>query len=224
MEFKREVLEVKTAKELLEIAKDLQIKGRHDMKKADLVYAVLAEQVKNRVREKNADFDSFTNITLEDVVRGTLITKEEAEIVMCKAGPTEIVFSDNGDDLEAMLAMDLGELDESWDAEEEPQFAPGSILTKASNATKPTESDSAKQKQYYLDNAKIGVFVAFRVNSTKTLSGKIEEIHKADFVIETKNGVRFTIKKSAVIWVKSGSRWPRGVFLELKGVANNVQD
>lgn len=69
----------------------------------------------------------------------------------------------------------------------------------------------------YVEHAKIGTLVAFKVNETKVLSGMIEEIHKAAFVVNTKAGIRFTVIKNNVIWVKTGKRWPKGVYLALKG-------
>ena len=81
--------------------------------------------------------------------------------------------------------------------------------------------DNLKQKDEYIENARIGTIVAFKVNESKTISGKIEEIHKNDFVVETKNGVKFTVRKRNVIWVKTGDRWPKGVFEALKGGSSN---
>lgn len=77
------------------------------------------------------------------------------------------------------------------------------------------------EKPNYIENAKIDDIVAFKVNDAKALSGKIEEIHKEFFRVETKNGIKFKVFKSDIIWVKTGARWPRGVYLALKGdVAN----
>lgn len=79
--------------------------------------------------------------------------------------------------------------------------------------------DDAKgdTKATYVENAKIGMLIAFKVNDRKALSGMIEEIHQAGFVVKTKNGVRFNVRKKNVMWVKTGDRWPRGVYLALKG-------
>lgn len=74
-----------------------------------------------------------------------------------------------------------------------------------------------ESKASYIENAKIGTIVAFRINDRKTLSGKIEEIHREGFVVETKNGARFNVRRSNIVWVKTGARWPRGVYLALKG-------
>jgi hypothetical protein len=76
---------------------------------------------------------------------------------------------------------------------------------------------NSRPKSDYINNAKIGMIVAFRVNNVKVLSGMIEEIHRNSFAVSTKSGVKFTVEKSNIIWVKTGSRWPKGVYLLLKG-------
>lgn len=126
----RDVLTSKTAKALLEIAKELDIKGRHAMKKADLVEAIL---------EKTT------------------------------AKPAPIV------------------------------------------------ADKKSQKEEYLRNATLGALIAFKVNDKKALSGKIVEINEFGFVAKTKNGIKFNVLKHHVLWVKTGDRWPKGVYLALKG-------
>lgn len=77
-----------------------------------------------------------------------------------------------------------------------------------------------RPKSSYIDNAKIGFIVAFKVGN-RTFSGKIIEINATGFVLETKNGVKFNVKRENIVWVKTGKRWPKGVFLALKGVVNN---
>lgn len=71
-------------------------------------------------------------------------------------------------------------------------------------------------KQRYEDNAKILTIVAFYVNKDALFSGKIKEIHENHFVIETLNGTKFRVNKKNVAWYKTGSRWPKWVYQELK--------
>lgn len=77
--------------------------------------------------------------------------------------------------------------------------------------------ESKGNRSSYVDNIRIGVLIAFRVNDRKALSGKVEEIHGEGFVVSTKNGIRFNVRKKNVMWVKTGDRWPKGVYLALKG-------
>ena len=77
--------------------------------------------------------------------------------------------------------------------------------------------------QQYLENAEIGVIVAFRVKLkgvTQTLSGMLVEKATGDKVrvatIKTKNGTSFVVDYYDIIWVKTGERWPRWIFEELK--------
>lgn len=76
----------------------------------------------------------------------------------------------------------------------------------------------------YLETAELGVIVAFRTEikgAIRTLSGKLVGRVEADAgsrmaLIETKNGSMFSIGYEDVIWVKTGDRWPRWIFEELK--------
>lgn len=150
----------KKVKELLGIAKELQIVGRHEMKKADLI-------------------DAIVNI------------KSSVEI----AEP-EIENADVEDEIKAIAKAE-------WDVKETP-----SIIDAVANDN---------NKKDYIDNVKIDTLIAFKINETKVLSGKIIEIHKDQFVVETKTKIKFNVKKKNVIWVKTGERWPKGVYLALKG-------
>ena len=79
----------------------------------------------------------------------------------------------------------------------------------------------------YLESAESGAIVAFKAEIKgimRTISGKlIEKIVDntssgpiTSYLIETKNGSMFEIGSSDIIWVKTGERWPRWVFEELK--------
>lgn len=83
-----------------------------------------------------------------------------------------------------------------------------------------------KTKDEYIENAEEGLIVAFRLNFearsglklTKVISGKIIENRKEDeiYVVETRNSLRYGVPYSTVSWVKTGTRWPKGVYQEMK--------
>lgn len=93
------------------------------------------------------------------------------------------------------------------------------LATEEEWAEKAPKEAVTKNKHDYIESAKIGTIIAFKVTDKKALSGKIEEIGKSQFLVKTKNGVLFTVKKENVLWVKTTSRWPKGVYLALKGEA-----
>ena len=78
----------------------------------------------------------------------------------------------------------------------------------------------------YLETIELGAIVAFKAEIRgieRALSGKlinrtIEREPGGDriAIIETKNGSTFHVDFNDVIWVKTGDRWPRWVFDELK--------
>lgn len=135
----------KTVKELRDIAKELNISGRWDMTKQELIEAITAAQVSDR------------DITFE----------------------TDCVA-------------------------QEPQ-------------TDERDMDAVLKR---LERAEPGVLVAFkrRSNEDVAMSGKLVSVDnaKGKVYIESKKGTLFEVKKSNVIWVKTGKYWPKGVHALFK--------
>lgn len=87
-------------------------------------------------------------------------------------------------------------------------------------------------KQDYILNAEKGVIIAFKLNFTaksgleltKTISGKIlsKDIKEEFFVVETRNGLQYVVPFEATLWVKTGKRWPRGIYEEMKAGAREI--
>ncbi len=83
-----------------------------------------------------------------------------------------------------------------------------------------------KTKKDYIVNAEPGIIVAFRLifysNSgklfTKVISGKILANNQKEekYIVETRNGLKYVVPYRSILWVKTGSRWPRGVYEEFK--------
>ena len=44
---------------------------------------------------------------------------------------------------------------------------------------------------------------------------------KRRFLVETKYGAQFIISFDDVVWVKTGTRWPKHVYNLMKGIGNN---
>jgi hypothetical protein len=82
--------------------------------------------------------------------------------------------------------------------------------------------DNSSRKQHYIDSVEVGVLVAFH-NSEK--DGKMDTakvINKSTkskkLMLETQYGKQYIISFDDVAWVKTGTRWPRGIYRELKGL------
>lgn len=83
--------------------------------------------------------------------------------------------------------------------------------------------EKENNRHEYIKKARTGDIVAFKVGE-KVLSGMIRELHRSSFKIETKNGRSFVISFDHVIWVKTNDRWPKWVYLALKGETNVVAE
>ena len=159
----KENLQTKTCKELRELAGSLNIVGRWDMSKEQLIVAILGAEI------------------AEDSVEGNLSAKDEEKI-------------DNHNDVE------VEDKDEK----------------------KSTNVDMS-QKMPYIENVEIGALVAFKLSNGKVKSAKIakKSSTKRRLKLETEYGATYITSYDDVIWVRTGNRWPRGVYKLLKGLGEN---
>lgn len=80
----------------------------------------------------------------------------------------------------------------------------------------------AEVKLSYIENADLGTIVAFISPSGKAKSAKIigRDVDNKILEVETSYGAKFKVAFSDVIWVRTGKRWPKGVYELLKGISN----
>lgn len=72
-----------------------------------------------------------------------------------------------------------------------------------------------KTKQYNLENLMVGQLVAFK-NGDKMISAKVTNIYQDTIEVESRNGSVYFINREEIAWVKTGSRWPTGIYNALK--------
>lgn len=161
----KENLQNKTCKELRELAKDMNISGRWDMTKEQLIDAILgAEVVQTTDKPESA--------------------KDECKV-------------DNHDGADAEVKDEKGSAD--------------------------TESNvDMKQKMPYIENVEIGTLVAFRLSNDKVKSAKVvkKSTKNRKLKVETNYGATYIISYDDVVWVRTGKRWPRGIYKLLKGLVD----
>lgn len=87
--------------------------------------------------------------------------------------------------------------------------------------------EGAERKVRYLNTAEIGTLVAFAYNggakSAKIINRSVKD---KKLEVETEYGVRMTIDYDDVLWIKTGTRWPKGIYNLLKGYDkenNNIE-
>lgn len=160
----KEKLQNKTCKELRELAKELNISGRWDMTKDQLIDAILgAEVVENTNKSESA--------------------KDECKI-------------DNHDVVE--------------------------VEAKAEKESANVDVDMA-QKMPYIENVEIGTLVAFRLSNGKVKSAKVirKSTKNRKLMLETDYGAKYIVSYDDIVWVRTGKRWPRGVYKLLKGLVDD---
>lgn len=91
------------------------------------------------------------------------------------------------------------------------------------------ENDSASdkvdmtQKMPYIENIEIGTVVAFRLKNGKVKSAKVikKSTKNRKLKVETNYGATYVVQYEDVVWVRTGKRWPRGVYNLLKGLVDS---
>lgn len=76
------------------------------------------------------------------------------------------------------------------------------------------------RKLYYITQAEIGTIVACKIGN-KMKSAKIikRSTKKERFMVETAHGAQYIVPYEDVVWVRTGRKWPGGVYRALKGLA-----
>jgi len=84
-----------------------------------------------------------------------------------------------------------------------------------------SELKSDGDKNDRIQNAPIGTIVAFKAPGGRIRSAKIKLRSTANrrLLVCTEYDAEYNISYDDVIWVKSGKRWPKGVYNLLKGRA-----
>jgi len=165
----KENLQNKTCKELRELAKVMNISGRWDMTKEQLIDAILrVEVVENTKVVENANESESA--------------KDECKI-------------DNHNVVE--------------------------VEDKVKKESASVDVDMAR-KMPYIENVEIGTLVAFRLSNGKVKSAKVirKSTKNRKLKLETDYGAKYIVSYNDIIWVRTGKRWPRGVYKLLKGLVN----
>lgn len=81
-----------------------------------------------------------------------------------------------------------------------------------------SELESDDDKNDRIQNAPIGTIVAFKAPGGRVRSAKIKLRSTANrrLLVRTEYDAEYNISYDDVIWVKSGKRWPKGVYNLLK--------
>lgn len=80
------------------------------------------------------------------------------------------------------------------------------------------EAERSERKKKYVEQAKVGMIVAFTLPSGKVISAAItrKSTKGRKFMVETKYGAEHKISFDDVLWVRTNKRWPKGIYLLFK--------
>lgn len=92
----------------------------------------------------------------------------------------------------------------------------------------PVESEEDKEEKIqakleYVETAPIGSLIAFYAPDGKVRTAKITKrsVKNQKLKVQTEYKAEYIIPFTDVLWVRTGTRWPRGVYNLLKGIKND---
>ena len=68
-----------------------------------------------------------------------------------------------------------------------------------------------KTKEDFINSITLGNNIAFKLGNYM-LTGRVIEINPKNYVVRTLNNSIYTISKSDIVWVKKGSKYPKGIY------------
>ena len=97
------------------------------------------------------------------------------------------------------------------------------IASKANEENDKSENE-VRTKDSYIDNIEIGMIIAFNIAKGKAMSAKVMSINSEDntFLCKAIDGTPYKVPRCSIIWVKTGKRWPRGIFQKLLAGSSEV--
>lgn len=85
-----------------------------------------------------------------------------------------------------------------------------------------------KKKMNYIENVAVGTIVAFKLSNGRVKSAMVmaKSPTRRKLKLETEYGKVFKVDYEDIVWVKTGNRFPKGVYeaLKGKGVHRNVEE
>ena len=85
------------------------------------------------------------------------------------------------------------------------------------------EETTRSDKSSYVETVQLGTLVAFMEPETGKLNtAKVVAKNSKNRMLKlmTQYDAEFIVSYDNIVWVKTGARWPRGIYNELKGISN----
>lgn len=84
--------------------------------------------------------------------------------------------------------------------------------------------ENVRTKDSYIDNIEIGMIIAFNIARGKAMSAKVISIDSENnmYLCKAIDNTPYKVPRSSIIWVKTGKRWPKGIFQKLLAGSSEV--
>lgn len=88
------------------------------------------------------------------------------------------------------------------------------VPAKSQEEIEAEEAVKLEQRAKYIEEAKVGTIIAFRLESGKVISAMIvkKSTKNRKFKVETKYGAEHIVLYDEVLWVRTNKRWPKYIY------------
>lgn len=124
--------------------------------------------------------------------------------------------------IKAILAiLDVQNQNPATPDEDSANNVPGTVDVPIESEEDKVERIQAKLE--YVETAPIGSLIAFYAPDGKVRTAKITKrsVKNQKLKVQTEYKAEYIVTFTDVLWVRTGTRWPRGVYNLLKGIKND---
>jgi hypothetical protein len=91
---------------------------------------------------------------------------------------------------------------------------PEPVPVKSQEEIEAEEAAKLARRTKYIEEAKVGTIIAFKLESGKVISAMIvkKSTKHRKFKVETKYGVEHIVLYDEVLWVRTNKRWPKYIY------------
>lgn len=122
--------------------------------------------------------------------------------------------------IDILLSSGCLQFEESYDVSEKSEFE--EMLENTVNEKKVKEDKpwEFKSREKEVESAEVGTLIAFLDTKGKARTGALvnRSSNKKMVKLVTEFDREFIIPYANVLWVKNGTRWPKGIYKMLKGI------
>ena len=160
-------------------------------------------EVTNMLQSKRTELEAMKAEELRQMCKDMGITIYKGKSRLTKAEMIDKLLSE--------VEIDGEEVAENNDKDAEQ---PEPVPVKSQEEIEAEEAAKLAMRAKYIEEAKVGTIIAFRLESGKVISAMIvkKSTKNRKFKVETKYGAEHIVLFDEILWVRTNKRWPKFIY------------